>query len=110
MVRKYTTKSWLSLNGFFKKKLHCHCHCLFNDNCKRQNNLSAMEINAPKALNRNKDIRIQKADKGNSIVISDKEKYIEGVKSAIPDANKFVQLIITSKKYCKYIINYIKLF
>ena len=33
---------------------------------------------------RNKNI-IQKADKGNIVVITDKEKYIEGVKRAISD-------------------------
>ena len=33
---------------------------------------------------RNKNI-IQKADKGNIVVITDKEKYTEGVKRAISD-------------------------
>ena len=51
---------------------------LFSDNCKFENNLSAEEINSLKALMRNKDI-IQKADKGNTVVITDKDKYIEGV-------------------------------
>ena len=47
---------------------------------------------------RNKDI-IQKADKGNTVVITNKEKYIEGVKHVISDSNKFVQLnIMTYKK------------
>ena len=61
---------------------------LFSDNCKFENNLSAEEINSLKALMRNKDI-IQKADKGNTVVITDKEKYIECVKRAISDSNKF---------------------
>ena len=52
---------------------------LFSDNCKFENNLSAEEINSLKALMRNKDIIIQKADKGNTVVITDKDKYIEGV-------------------------------
>ena len=60
----------------------------FSDNCKSENNLSAEEINSLKALMRNKDI-IQKADKGNTVVITDKEKYIECVKRAISDSNKF---------------------
>ena len=51
---------------------------LFSDNCKFENNLSAEEINSLKALMRNKDI-IKKADKGNTVVITDKDKYIEGV-------------------------------
>ena len=52
---------------------------LFSDNCKFENNLSVAEINSLKALMRNKDI-------------TDKEKYIEGVKHAISDSNKFKQL------------------
>ena len=52
----------------------------FSDNCKFENNLSVEEINLFKALMRNKNIIIQKVDKGNTIVV---EKYIEGVKRAI---------------------------
>ena len=51
---------------------------------------------------RNKEIIIQKADKGNAVVITDKDKYIEGVKHAILDLNKFVQLNITPDKYLNY--------
>ena len=78
---------------------------LFSDNCKFENNLSAEKINLLKALMRNKDIIIQKADKGNTVVITDKDKYIEGVKRAISDSNKFAQLNITTEKYLNYIIN-----
>ena len=42
---------------------------LFSDNCKFENNLSAKEINSLKALMRNKDIIIQKANKGNTFVL-----------------------------------------
>ena len=77
---------------------------LFSDNCKFENNLSAEEINSLKALMRNKDI-IREADKGNTAVITDKTKYIEGLKRTISDSNKFVQLNITPAKYLNYIIN-----
>ena len=60
---------------------------LFSDNCKLENNLLAEEINSLKALIRNKHIIIQKADEGNTVVITDKEKYIEGVKCIISDLN-----------------------
>ena len=50
---------------------------LFSDNCKFENNLSAEETNSFKALMGNKDIVIQKVDKGNRVVITDKDKYIE---------------------------------
>ena len=59
---------------------------------------------------RNKDIIIQKANKDNTVVITNKDKYIEGVKRAISDSNKFVQLNITPDKYLNYIINVEKKF
>ena len=62
---------------------------LFSDNCKFENNLSAEEINSLKALMRNKDIIIQKADKSNTVVINDKDKYIEGAKRSISNSNLF---------------------
>ena len=77
---------------------------LFSENCKVENNLSTDGINSLKALMRNKNIT-QKADKGNTIVITDKEKYIEGVKHAISEPNKFVQLDTAFDKYLNYIIN-----
>ena len=83
---------------------------LFSDNCKFENNLSAGEINSFKALLRNKDIIIQKANKDNTVVISDKEKCIEGVKLAISHSSKFFQLNITPYKYLSSIINVEKKF
>ena len=59
---------------------------------------------------RNKDILIQKADKGNTVVITEKGKYIESVKRAISGSNKFVQLNITHHKYLNYIKNLEKKF
>ena len=78
---------------------------LFSNNCKFENNLSTAEINSLKALMRNKHIIIQKADKDNTVVITDKDKYIEGVKRATSDSKEFVQLNITPGKYLNYIIN-----
>ena len=74
----------------------------FNENYKFENNNSAEKISSLKAVMRNKNIVIQKADKGNTVVTTDKEKYIEGVKRAISDSNKFVQLDITPYKYLNY--------
>lgn len=77
---------------------------LFGDNCKLENNFSAKQIDSLKALIRDKNL-IQKANKINTAVITDKEKYAEGVKSAILDADKFVHLNIAPGKYCTYILN-----
>ena len=61
---------------------------LFSDNCKFENDAPAEQINSLKAPMRNKNIIIQKADKGNTVVITDKRKYIKSVKRAISDSNK----------------------
>ena len=88
----------------FKTKIKDTAVSSFNGNGKFENNLSAEEINLLKALMRNKNIT-QKADKGNIVVITDKEKYIEDVKCANSYFNKIVQLDITPDKHPNYIIN-----
>ena len=52
----------------FKTKLKDASFKLYSDNCKFENNLSAEKINSLKALVRNKDIIIQKADKDNGLL------------------------------------------
>ena len=59
--------------------------------------LSSEELSSLKTLMRNKNIVIQKADKGNTVVIMDKEKYIQGVKNVISDYSKFIPLKIPQK-------------
>ena len=96
----------LSIDNWIKlKDIALSPFKLLNNNFKFKNNLSTEEISSLNALMRNKNIIIQKADKGNTVVITDKEKYIEGVKCAISDFNKFVQLNITPDKYLNFIIN-----
>ena len=53
---------------------------------------------------------IQKANKSNTVVITDQDKYNEGIKRAISDSNKFFQLNTTLHKYLNYIINVEKKF
>ena len=53
---------------------------------------------------RNKSIVIQKADKGNTVVIIYKEKYIHGVKNIISDSSKFIPLNIPSNDYINYLL------
>ena len=83
---------------------------LFNDNCKYENNLSSEELSSLKTLMRNKNIVIQRADKGNTVVIIDKDKYIQGVKNVISDSSKFIPLNIPPEDYINYIVNVEKKF
>ena len=71
---------------------------LFSYNCIFEINLLTEEIISLKALIRNENIMTQKGDKGNTVAITDKKKYIDGVKSAGSDSNK---LNITRCKYLK---------
>ena len=52
-----------------------------------------------------KDLVIQKADKGNIVVITDRTKYLYGIKSLLSDSSKFIQLLIDESKWINYIIN-----
>ena len=67
---------------------------LLNDYCKYENNRSSEELSYLKTL-----IAIQKADKGNTVVLMDKEKYIQGVKNVMPDSSKFFPLHIPVEYY-----------
>ena len=77
---------------------------LSSDNSKFKNNPSAEEINSLKAFKRYQKQDL-KTDKGNTVVITEKEKYVEFVKSAISASNKFIQLNFIPDKYLNYIIN-----
>ena len=59
---------------------------------------------------RNKNIVIQKADEGNTVVILDKEKYVQGVKNAKSNSSKFIPLNIPPEDYINYIVNVEKKF
>ena len=76
-----------------------------NDYCKYENYLSSEELSFLKTLMRNKNIVIQKADQGNTVVIMDKEKYIQGVKNVISYSSKFIPLNIPPEDYINYIVN-----
>ena len=81
-----------------------------NDNYKYENNLSSEELSSLKTVMRNKNTVIQKADKGNAVVIIDKKKYIQGVKNVISDSSKFIPLNIPPENHINYIVNIEKKF
>ena len=53
----------------------------------------------------NKDIIIQKADKGNTIVVIDKDAYEKKNKAIISDGSKFEKLDIQEETYLNFILN-----
>ena len=81
-----------------------------NENCKYENNVSSQELSSLKTLMRNKNIVKQKADKGNTTVIIDKEKFILGIKNVISNSSKFTPLNFPPENYINYIANIEKKF
>ena len=72
---------------------------------KPKNNLSDIELQALNSLLHNKDIIIQRADKGNTIVVIDKDAYKEKMKAIISDRSKFEKLDIQEEKHLNFILN-----
>ena len=92
---------------FLKNKLKHICFTTLKSYSfdKVDKNLSETESIALKNLIERKDIVIQKADKGNTVVITDHTKYLEGIKSLLSDSSKFMPLPIDEGKWLNYIIN-----
>ena len=68
-------------------------------------NLTESEFKALRHLPKNKNIVIQKADKGNTIVILDKICYICAIEEILNDHTKFSNLEIPAGKEINYITN-----
>ena len=56
-------------------------------------------------MNECKHLVIQKEDKGNTMVITNRTKYLERIISLLPDSMTFIQLSIDESKFINYIIN-----
>ena len=73
--------------------------------CRIRSNLSNDEAKPLKNLTKQKDIVIQKPHNGNTVVILDKESYIEKMKELLGDTNKFEGLEISLDKHLNFVIN-----
>ena len=68
-------------------------------------NLTPSEFKALKRLSKNQNIVIQKADKGNTVVILDKCSYISAIEEILNDNSKFSKLDIPAGKENNHIVN-----
>ena len=75
----------------------------FNNN-KMRSNLSKEELKALHNLRKQKHLVIQKADKGNTVVITDKIAYINKMKEIISDNTKFEQINIEEDKQLNFLL------
>ena len=69
-----------------------------------QQNLSKEELAALASLSKNKDIVIQKSDKGNSIVIVDKETYIKRMNNLLSDQRKFERVTFKNDAFLNFVV------
>ena len=71
------------------------------DNNKMRSNLPKEELPPLHNLHKQKHLVIQKADKGNTVVITEKNAYINKMKEIISDTTKFEQINIKDDKQLK---------
>ena len=67
-----------------------------------KSNLSGNEAKVLRKLTKQKDVIIQKADKGNTVVILDKESYIKQMKELLSVTNNFERIEFTPDKYLNF--------
>ena len=70
-----------------------------------QQNLSKKELAALTSLSKNKDIAIQKSDKGNSLVIVDKETYIKRMENLLSDQRNFERVTLKNDAFLNFVVN-----
>ena len=70
-----------------------------------QQNLSKEELAALTNLSKNKDIVIQKSDKGNSVVIVDKDTYIKRMENLLSDQRKFEKVTLKNDAFLNFVVN-----
>ena len=75
----------------------------FNNN-KMRSNLSKEELKALHNLRKQKHLVIQKADKGNTVVITEKNAYINKMKEIVSDTTKFEQVNIEEDKQFNFLL------
>ena len=68
-------------------------------------NLTPEEFAALKSLSKNKNLIIQKLDKGNSLAIIGKSNYLEKMQNILSDSCKFTQFLATEDKQLNFIVN-----
>ena len=67
-------------------------------------NLSKTEYESLKKLSSNKDIVIQKSDKGNSVVIVNREDYLKRMQEMVDDGSKFEKVFVDVGKDYNFMV------
>ena len=70
-----------------------------------QQNLSKEELATLTNLIKNKDIIIQKTDKGNSVVIVDKDTYIKKMENVLKEKRMFEKVTLKNDAFINFVVN-----
>ena len=76
----------------------------------RYSNLSKKEFEVLKNLSKNANLVIQKSDKGNAVVILNREDYIERINELLSDTSKFNVANLNDQNVMRYLTNIRKSF
>ena len=85
----------------------------FNEHNKspnRYSNLSKEEFECLKTLSNNKNIIIQKSDKGNAVVILNRSDYVDRMNEMLSDSSKFQKTNLNDKNILRHLTNVRKSF
>ena len=85
-----------------KKQHYCHSDKIIKTS---QQNLSKEELAILTDLSKNKNIVIQKPDKGNSVVIFDKDTYIKTRENLLSDQIKFEIVTLKTDAFLNFLVN-----
>ena len=80
-------------------------YSVFNKDNFLPSNLSKNEFESQCKLKNENNLVIQKTDKGNTIVIFDKDSYLKSVETLLKDSSKFKNIPIAPDKDLRYISN-----
>ena len=70
-----------------------------------ENNLPKAAFDALKSLIRNKEMTIQKADEGNTVVLLDRKDYILKMKFILANTSKFKKIQINDGKVLNHLVH-----
>ena len=91
---------------FIKSRLRDSAFSSYKDTGKTfDKNLPKAEFDALKILFKNKDIIVQNADKGNTIVILNRKDYVCKMRNILNDSSKFHKVYIDHDKILNHLIH-----
>ena len=91
---------------FIKSRLRDSSFPSYKDTSKTfEKNLPKAEFDALKILHKSKDILIQKADKGNTVVILNRKDYVCKMKNILNDSSRFHKVYIDHDETLNHLIH-----